>query len=213
MVAEAASRAARGHVLYLELMITPDGVASSQIGQEVGWDGNFEGTLDKLKRKGIAGAAATGVQGLQDAEAEKNRLLKCGTLQADQGCSVTIRYIYQVSRGAALGYTYTLTPATVLDAHLTWTRFVQQAGVFRMADGYPNVLTAAQAKFEMRNWDEVSLPSIMSALAELNDGVDYVLVLLIARRNIASGTTTIHALDHRELGSFTLTEPLDADKI
>ena len=42
------------------------------------------------------------------------------------------------------------------------------------------------------------------------DGVDYVLVLLIARRNIASGTTTIHALDHRELGSFTLTDPLDA---
>ena len=42
------------------------------------------------------------------------------------------------------------------------------------------------------------------------DGVDYVLVLLVARRNIASGTTTIHALDHRELGSFTLTEPLDA---
>ena len=106
MVAEAASRAARGHVLYLELMITPDGVASSQIGQEVGWDGNFEGTLDKLKRKGIAGAAATGVQALQDAEAEKNRLLKCGTPQADQGCSVTIRYIYQVSRGAPLGIVF-----------------------------------------------------------------------------------------------------------
>jgi hypothetical protein len=42
------------------------------------------------------------------------------------------------------------------------------------------------------------------------DGVDYVLVLLIVRSNIASGTTTIHALDHRELGNFTLTEPLDA---
>jgi len=42
------------------------------------------------------------------------------------------------------------------------------------------------------------------------DGVDFALVLLIARRNIASGTTTIHALDHRELGSFTLTDPLDA---
>ena len=42
------------------------------------------------------------------------------------------------------------------------------------------------------------------------DGVDYVLVLLVARRNIASGTTTIHALDHRELGSFTLTDALDA---
>jgi hypothetical protein len=42
------------------------------------------------------------------------------------------------------------------------------------------------------------------------DGVDYVLVLLIDRRNIASGTTTIHDLDKRALGSFTLTDPLDA---
>jgi hypothetical protein len=42
------------------------------------------------------------------------------------------------------------------------------------------------------------------------DGVDYVLVLLVNRRNIASGTTTIHALDGRALGSFTLTQPLDA---
>ncbi len=42
------------------------------------------------------------------------------------------------------------------------------------------------------------------------DGVDYVLVLLIQRRNIASGTTTIHDLDHRALGSFTLAGPLDA---
>ena len=42
------------------------------------------------------------------------------------------------------------------------------------------------------------------------DGVDYVLVLLIGRRNIASGTTTIHDLDRRLLGSFTLTHPFDA---
>jgi hypothetical protein len=42
------------------------------------------------------------------------------------------------------------------------------------------------------------------------DGVDYVLVLLIDRQNIASGTTTIHAPDRRKLGSFTLTHPLDA---
>ena len=42
------------------------------------------------------------------------------------------------------------------------------------------------------------------------DGVDYVLVLLVDRRNIASGTTTIHAMDGRRLGHFTLTDPLDA---
>lgn len=42
------------------------------------------------------------------------------------------------------------------------------------------------------------------------DGVDYVLVLMVRRRNIASGVTGIHALDGQSLGSFTLTEPLDA---
>ena len=42
------------------------------------------------------------------------------------------------------------------------------------------------------------------------DGVDYVLVLLMDRENVASGTTTIHADDGRELGSFTLTRSLDA---
>jgi len=42
------------------------------------------------------------------------------------------------------------------------------------------------------------------------DGVDYVLVLLVDRRNIRSGTTTIHDLDKRALGSFTLTDPLDS---
>lgn len=42
------------------------------------------------------------------------------------------------------------------------------------------------------------------------DGVNYVLVLLIDRQNIVSGTTTIHTADGTELGSFTLTAPLDA---
>jgi hypothetical protein len=42
------------------------------------------------------------------------------------------------------------------------------------------------------------------------DGVDYVLVLLIERTNIESGTTTIHAANGDLLGSFTLTHPFDA---
>jgi adenosine deaminase/adenosine deaminase CECR1 len=103
MLTEVVSRAARGHVLYLELMLTPDGGASSQIGQKVGWNGDFNGTLNRLKSSGIDSAVAAGVKTIQDAEQEKNRLLKCGTPQADAGCSVTIHYIAQVSRGAALG--------------------------------------------------------------------------------------------------------------
>jgi hypothetical protein len=42
------------------------------------------------------------------------------------------------------------------------------------------------------------------------DGVDWVLVLLIDRINVQSGETTIADQRRRPLGSFTLTDPLDA---
>ncbi len=42
------------------------------------------------------------------------------------------------------------------------------------------------------------------------DGVDYVLVVLTRRHNIARGCTGIHRPDGQPLGEFTLTEPLDA---
>jgi adenosine deaminase len=106
MLAEVAQRAAKGRVTYLELMLTPDGFASGQIGQKVGWDGSFEATLNKLKSNGIDTAAAAGVKALREAEADKDRVLKCGTPQAEPGCAVTIRYISQVSRGAALGVVF-----------------------------------------------------------------------------------------------------------
>src|ERR1700724_2368275 len=42
------------------------------------------------------------------------------------------------------------------------------------------------------------------------DGVDWVLVLLVSRVNVTGGETSIHGLTKQPLGSFTLTEPLDA---
>ncbi len=59
---------------------------------------------------------------------------------------------------------------------LPWTRIVQQRGVFQIADGYPNTLTAAQGNFEMKNWDEVSLPGIMRTLGEIGDALDFVVI-------------------------------------
>ena len=110
MLAEAVKSAARGRVSYVELMLTPDGtptgVVSSQIGEKVGWDGDFESTLNKLKANGIENAAAIGIKNLQAMETEKNQLLKCGTPQADAGCSITIRYVAQVSRNSALGQVF-----------------------------------------------------------------------------------------------------------
>ena len=42
------------------------------------------------------------------------------------------------------------------------------------------------------------------------DGVDWVLVMLVNRKNVESGVTSIYGLDHSHLGDFTLTDPLDA---
>lgn len=103
MLAETIRRAAKGRVSYLELMLTPDNGAASALGAQVGWDGNFAATFEKLKATGLDAAVATGVKTLREAEAEKDKLLQCGTPQAEPGCQVTVRYVAQVSRGGALG--------------------------------------------------------------------------------------------------------------
>lgn len=41
------------------------------------------------------------------------------------------------------------------------------------------------------------------------DGVDWVMVLLVSRENVASGVTGIHGLDRQPLDSFTLERPFD----
>jgi hypothetical protein len=100
MLAEVAGRAARERVGYLELMLTPDGVRSRSVGSRVGWDDDFGEMRDKLLANGLREAVADGRKALDDAEANERQLLKCGTPQADAGCGVTVRYLYQVSRGA-----------------------------------------------------------------------------------------------------------------
>jgi hypothetical protein len=42
------------------------------------------------------------------------------------------------------------------------------------------------------------------------DGVDWVLVMLVRRENVASGETSIHDLQRHKLGSFTLTTPMES---
>ena len=64
----------------------------------------------------------------------------------------------------------------VTEPPAAWLRLVQRGGIFQIADGYPNWLTAEQAEFEMTNWDEVSLPAIGRLLEELDDSVDYIVI-------------------------------------
>ncbi|HMZ85030.1 MAG TPA: 2OG-Fe dioxygenase family protein [Rhodocyclaceae bacterium] len=57
------------------------------------------------------------------------------------------------------------------------------------------------------NPDSAGLPTPEGAH---RDGVDFVLVMMVARHNIASGTTEIFDLDGRPRDRFTLTAPCDA---
>ncbi|MBS0965719.1 2OG-Fe dioxygenase family protein [Acetobacter okinawensis] len=41
------------------------------------------------------------------------------------------------------------------------------------------------------------------------DGVDWVFVVMVRRENVARGETSIHDLNHKQVGSFTLTNPMD----
>ncbi len=64
----------------------------------------------------------------------------------------------------------------VTSPQLPWTRVTQLKGQYQVPQGSPVLLTAEQTKIEMKTWDEVSLQGIVSALKELGDSVDYVLI-------------------------------------
>jgi adenosine deaminase len=100
-LAEVASRAGRQNESYLELTVGFDRVSAS-VGAKVGWTDNFDQLREKLTAAGIQNSTADIRKVLDQAEAEKNRLLACDDVaHADPGCKVAIRYIYEVYRGTA----------------------------------------------------------------------------------------------------------------
>jgi hypothetical protein len=64
----------------------------------------------------------------------------------------------------------------VTEPALPWRRIIQIDGNFQIGPGYPSPLTSEQAKFEMKNWDQVSLPGIVRTLSEIGAAVDCVVI-------------------------------------
>ncbi|WP_407646372.1 adenosine deaminase family protein [Gluconobacter vitians] len=98
MLAEARDRAARDHVTYLELMISPG------IGPMIG--AGFHHSLKGDDLPAVHQALMPEIPALvQKARAETDQMeaqakdvLKCGTPQAHPGCAVTVRYLFQTLR-------------------------------------------------------------------------------------------------------------------
>jgi hypothetical protein len=103
-IATVINRAAREHVQYIEFMHTADGYAAAQLGLRLGWDSNnnkndFAKMRDKLLAGGLKEITAATSKKLEEDTARARTELKCGTPNAEPGCGVTVRYLYQVLRG------------------------------------------------------------------------------------------------------------------
>ena len=105
MLAEARSRAAAGHLQYMELMFNPDGGAASDLGGTLHWndqepvDVNLRNLRDQLMSGGLPKIVADASKFLDDTEKKEQELLRCGQSQPGDGCNVRARYLYQVGRG------------------------------------------------------------------------------------------------------------------
>lgn len=99
MLAEVRSGAAKENVQYLELMFNPDGGQAAKLGSSLGWNDDLGKLRDQLLSGGLPEIVAAASRSLDQIEATESQELHCGTSQADPGCRVGARYIYQVARG------------------------------------------------------------------------------------------------------------------
>jgi adenosine deaminase len=101
MLAEVAARAASGRVRYLEIMHTAGGMSAANLGARVGWDDDFGRLRQNLLAAGWTETLRQIRSDLDRDEARRDEVLRCGTPQADPGCKVTQRYLYQVLRATS----------------------------------------------------------------------------------------------------------------
>lgn len=103
MLAEVRSRAAAGHLQYVELMFNPDGGAAGRLGASLEWNDDLSRMREQLLSGGLAKIVADASKFLDDAEKQEQGIMHCGQPQASPGCNVQARYLYQVSRGLPKG--------------------------------------------------------------------------------------------------------------
>ena len=102
ILAEVTQRAADGNVQYLELMLSPDHGRAATLGNKIGYDSDFAAMRQKILAADFASAVDAARKNLDAMEQGRNELLKCASQPEAHGgpCSVHVRYIYSVGRGA-----------------------------------------------------------------------------------------------------------------
>ncbi len=81
------------------LMFNPDGGAAAHLGVSLGWNDDLSKLREQLLSGGLPKIVADASKFLDDTEKKEQEELRCGQPQADHGCNVKARYLYQVARG------------------------------------------------------------------------------------------------------------------
>ena len=108
MISEVANRAAKQNVILLELSISLEGKALQNLSAGLG-DINTDSLGEirsKLLQSGIMELVNSGRANLDRAEGEYKNYMRCDKPDADQGCSVIIRYILQTNRNSSPSQVY-----------------------------------------------------------------------------------------------------------
>ncbi|ACI51016.1 adenosine/AMP deaminase [Gluconacetobacter diazotrophicus PA1 5] len=98
MLAEAVTHAAGDHVLYLELMVSPQLGPVAGLGTHLPLQGDGFADVDRAIAPALPALVVAARQEVDAMEARMHAVLQCGTDQARPGCSVVVRYLYQTIR-------------------------------------------------------------------------------------------------------------------
>ncbi|HEX3437736.1 MAG TPA: adenosine deaminase [Pseudacidobacterium sp.] len=96
---EVATRAAAQNEQYLELMETPNFAQAADLAAKVGFNSNFAQYREQLLAQGFRDLLPSIRKHFDEAEMVRREREHCGQPDAQAGCNVEIRYIYQVLRG------------------------------------------------------------------------------------------------------------------
>jgi len=97
-LAETLDNLAHQNTFYAELMLTPQGFPSRDVGRKAGWQGDAAKTRTAIAAAGIDNLVAPAVAETDAIVTRAREVMKCGTPQADAGCQVTYRFLFQAIR-------------------------------------------------------------------------------------------------------------------
>jgi adenosine deaminase len=97
-IAAATNRAGMDHLQYVEFMHTADAGGAAQLAGKVDWIPDYAKMRQALLDAGLKEVASETSKRLAADDARAKEILKCGTPDAAPGCTVEVRYLYQVLR-------------------------------------------------------------------------------------------------------------------